>query len=334
MESLEENTSEKETPTNSVSEDVTLVGECVTYPDGGRLQAALGVAKEALPEVETAYKPSGRIPLVGLIVFLPTAAVAAAVVFVVCVAVCLGISFIEVLFEGESSEPVAAPRKLSALVAVVLLLVDLGLICAVAGGPGYAFGWLAKQCRIRNLWLPGLVSGIAGLLTSGALFLPVLEGATLAPIYISFWFIGLRWPLVILGMIAGVGGAPALTVDYVSKQKFCEEGLVYLKRHRTVRHRFDVSPVVLALLAENRFAEALGLPRIDSTDKAARKHCAEVTLWSHELANTAFVEMTARFCAKKATEGKKKASEETESWLVYSAKVDKHIADQIAFAVA
>lgn len=55
------------------------------------------------------------------------------------------------------------------------------------------------------------------------------------------------------------------------------------------------------------------------------------TLWSHERANTAFVEMTARFCAKKATVGKMKASEETESWLVFSIKVDKQTADQMHF---
>ncbi len=333
MESFEEHSSEQEAPTNSAPEDASPAGECVTYADGGRLQAALKVAKHALPEAETAYKPSGRIPLVGLVLFLPAAAVAAAIVCAVCVAVCLGIGFIEVLLDGELPESGSTSRKIGALAALISLVIDLCLICAVAGGPGYSIGWLCRQCRIRNLWLPGLVAGVAGLLISGVLFLPLFDGATIAPIYISFWFIGLRWPLLILGMIVGPFGAPAVAVEFVQKQKFCEEGLVYLKPLRTVRHRFDVAPDVVALLAKNDFAKASKLPRIDDMDKTARKHCAEVTFWSHERANTAFVEMTARFCAKK-DEGKKKPSEETEKWLAYSAKIDKHTAEQIAFTVS
>ncbi len=334
MDPFEEHTSEREAPTNSASEEATLAGACVTYANGESLRTALKAAKKTLPEAETAYKPSGRIPLAGLVLFLPTAAVAAAIVCAVCVAVCLGIDFIAWLFEGESVGPIATARKFGTLVAVVLLCVDLLLVCAVAFGPGYAIGWLCRQCRIRNLWLPGLVAGIAGLLTSSMLFLPLFDGTTLAPIDLSFWFIGLRWPFIILGMALGAFGAPMLAVEFVSKQKFCEDGLVYLKPFRTARHRFDVAPDVLALLAMNHFAKALALPCIDNMDKAARKHCAEVTFWSHERANTAFVEMTARFCAKKANGGKKKPSEETEKWLAYSAKIEKQSADQIAFMSA
>lgn len=188
-----------------------------------------------MPEGKTAYKPSGRIPLSGLIVFLPTAA--AAVVCVVCVAVCVGGGFMATL--NEPSVFAAVRRKLHGLVSLFLLFVDLSQCTAAAAGPGFAIGWLRKQWRIRSFWLPGLVAGVAGLLMSGVLFLPVQEGTALGPVDISLWIIGLRWPIIIIGMASGLFGAPALVVEFVSKQKFCELRLVYLKLHRTIKIRFD-----------------------------------------------------------------------------------------------
>ena len=316
-----------EAPAVSQPSEPNLPAECVTYPNGASLRAALREAKEALPEVDTAYSPSGKVPLAGLLVFLPGAAVATAIVGAICVALCIGVGLLGGFMEGSS---LSGARRAGTLAALLLLIFDLLLMFAIAGGPGYAIGWLCRVGRIRSVWLPGVTAFVAGLLLFNVLFVAWFGEVTLAPIELSFLFVPLAWPLWILGLAAGIGGAPMAAVMYVQKQKFCEKGGVYLKPVMRAWIRLDAAAEALALLAEQRYQEAMELPRVAGESKNDRKHAAQFALWSHELAGTAFAEMTVRFRGLVAAEKKGKPSEETESWLAHSAELDKLTADKIA----
>ena len=315
----------QETLTDERPLDDPLPADCVEYADGSELRAAVSHAKEQIPEVDTAYSPSGKVPLAGLVVFLPGAALVTALVGAVCVAACFGVSWVDAAAQDTS---LSDSRKFAVLMGLVLIVFDLLLFIAIAGGPGLGIGWLCRPARIRSLWLPLVTAFASGLLIANVLFLPWFGDVSFAPINISFVVIPLKWPLRIIGMLAGVIGAPVVAAMCVSKQKYCEEGHVYLKPAGTVWLCFDIAPEALVMLAEQRFDDVLSMPRVLGADKASRKHSAELTVWSHERAATGFVEMTMRFRGMKAGKGKAKPTEETEKWLAFSNEVDARVANK------
>jgi len=117
----------------------------------------------------------------------------------------------------------------------------------------------------------------------------------------------------------------------VSGQKFCEASGVYLKKSRKVAVSLDYAENALALLGRGEFVRGACLPAA-SEEQSKSKHIAEISLWWHEQARVAFLEMEILFHGQLAgqTASKREESKKQKNWRAFSVELDSTHAEALA----
>jgi hypothetical protein len=197
--------------------------------------------------------------------------------------------------------------------------------------PLMSFGFLSKLTKNRNPLLPAILTGMVNVVLAVALFFPVWHGETLAPTHITFFFIPVRWVLMLIGGVLAPIIGVVVVYDAVSNQKFCESSGRYLKKFRQTGVSMDYAENALALLNRGEYVRSAHLPQA-TPEQLKAKHVAEITLWWHEQARIAFLELEIKFHGKLAAPvaGKRQDFKKEKTWLAYSTELDSGHAEVLA----
>lgn len=274
--------------------------------------AEIQAAKEALPQVHSAYKPSGGTTV--LAVFAMILACPFLLVFLVllCGALCFGYAHLGTFIENGKGGVKGA--QLLGLLSVIL---DAGIMVILCVIPKWVMGGLSKLCHNRNATFGAVLVGLTTLIASILFFAPLIEGESLAPTDIIFLIIPMKWIIIPAGCLLTPYLAAVAIHTKISEQKYCESQQVYL--NPTVFFiAFDFAENALELLRREQPLALTSLPRV-TTKKP--KHAVRVTLWSHEVADTAFLELEALYRAKQPKKDNS-TEEKTANWLFYSEQLD------------
>jgi hypothetical protein len=111
----------------------------------------------------------------------------------------------------------------------------------------------------------------------------------------------------------------------IAGRKFCEETGFFLEPLSRLRLKFDFAENALALLKRGEYQALASLPRAEELD-IKKKHFAQVVLWGHDQAATAYLEVEVHF-AGNSKPVKKISLEESKTvrvkWLAFSARLDE-----------
>lgn len=282
------------------------------YLDENEAKAAIKEAKTVLPEVENAYKPSGKTnasSILGLLLATP-------LVLAISIGVPVGLSYLysrlSSVMGGYNSW--RTPYRLG----FIAIIVDIVIAVAMSLPPGEIYGRISRRLKNRNKAVPVMATWIITLGATITLFAPLFDGRSIAPINLTLLFIPLKWPL----MFIAIGTIPCLaafyTVFVLKQHKFCEETGMTLNMSFNKKITFDYAENALKLLDKDDFISVLYLPM------TGRDHHVELRLFFNEKANSAYVELEAFFKASfKTNRGKK--FYESDDWLIYSKKIDPEI---------
>lgn len=281
--------------------------------------AALAEAKQALPQVKSAYKPSGRTTVLAALLMIGATPIVLVLLLGICGGLCFGWGALRSNF-STTDVSVGMSRTFGLLsIGLDLLLVILMVLVPMA-----CYGWLSKAFKNRNPILPAVLAGAIDLLVAVALFVPIWKGETLAPTHLTFMLIPIRWVLIVIGgAIVPFLGA-AVVAGKVSEQKFCERCGLYLCRYAEVQIPFDYAENALALLRGGNYALAGRLPR--STDKSN----ARIALWWAPGAATAFLELEVCFGGKYRAGRSSKDTRKTIQWLAFSIQCEGPQAEEVS----
>jgi hypothetical protein len=299
------------------------------YEGEKALDSAIAEAQRALPEMPSAYKPTGKTTVAATLLMLATAPLVLLLLLAICVGLCWGF---DTLLGQWSPDPSYSHRRGAGLLS---LLLDLVLVVLMVALPMVCFGALSKWFKNRKPIIPALLTGAIDLIVAVVLFVPIWGGETLAPTHLTFLFIPVRWILIgVGGLVVPFVGAAAV-YGQVAGQKFCEETGRYLRRMRQVRLAFDFGENALALLRRGEYVAAARLPQADQ-DSLKHKHWATLSLWGHEQAATAFLELDLRFHGKSKPQKKltlEEAKDKTKEWLAFSVQLTRSQADSVLDAM-
>lgn len=275
-------------------------------------------AKAVLPEVPSAYVPSGRTTFLAVTSMLLACPVLLIVLLVVCGGLCFGYELLgeKIAEAGGNKGP-----QLLGLLGIVLNFVIMFLLCWI---PKVVFGGLSRLFKNRNPTIAAVLVGMTTLLAAVLLFAPLFGGHSVAPSDITFLFIPMKWVIILVGGLLSPLFAALAVANKISSQKFCEVDNVYLKP-TTYFVPFDFAENALELLKRNELGALARLPRATANKP---KHAVRVTLWSHEVASTSILELEACYAAREP-KGNQPAEAKTESWLFFSQCVDSTTAHEM-----
>lgn len=299
------------------------------YESEKALGTALEEALKALPEVPSAYKPTGETTVAATLLMLLVSPVVLLALAAVCGGICLGWAYLEGL---ASPEPLSSTSR---LLGIASLAVNLGLVVLMVVIPSFCFGALSKWFKNRNPVLPAVLAGLIELVVAVGLFFPIWKGETLAPTHLTFVFIPIRWVLIAIGgLLVPLVGALAVHAK-VASQKFCEQSGCCLRRMRRVKLAFDWAENALALLQRREYIRAVRVPKAELAE-VEQKHWAELSLWWAPQAATAFLELEMRFHGKTQPKvlGSGQVKDKTKEWLAFSVQLDQLQAGALAQEVA
>lgn len=299
------------------------------YDTEKALDSAIAEAQRALPRTPSAYKPTGKTTFAATLLMLITAPLVLVLLLAICIGLCLGFDW---LLAHWSSDDSYSQRRGAGLLSLFL---DLVLVVLIIALPMLCFGALSRWFKNRKPIIPALLTGAIDFIVAIVLFVPIWNGETLAPTHLTFLFIPVRWVLIGLGgLIVPVLGA-ALVYGQVAGQKFCEETGRYLRRVRQIKLPFDFGENALALLRRGEYLAATRLPKADP-DGLKQKHWAALSLWGHEEATTAFLELDMRFHGNSKPQKKitfEEAKDKTKQWLAFSVQLSRSQADSLLDAM-
>jgi len=275
-------------------------------------------AKEVLPEVKNAYVPSGRTTVLAVVSMILACPVLLVILLLVCGGLCLGYELLgaKIMEAGADKGP-----QLLGLIGIVL---DFGIMFLLCWIPKVVFGGLSRFFKNRNPTLAAVLVGLTTLLAAVLLFAPLIDGQSVAPSDIVFLFIPMKWVIIVVGGLLSPLFAAFAVSTKISSQRFCEVDNVYLNPTSWFVP-FDFAENALELLRRNELAALSRLPRV-TTKKP--KHAVRITLWSHEVASTAILDLEACYAVREP-KGQQPAEAKTETWFFYSESVDPSTAHEI-----
>jgi len=289
------------------------------YKGGKALDAAHAAATQALPKVESAYKPSGKTTGGATVSMLLASPLVLLLLLLICGGICFGWIMFQVARLSDGSETSAE------IAGAVSILIDIVVIVLMIFAPVLSFGFLSRVFKNRNPLLPAVLTGIVDLLAAIVLFVPIWHGNTLAPTDLTLNGLPIRWVLIILGGLVIPVVAAVVVYQKIAGRKFCEETGFFLKPLSRLRLRFDFAENALALLKRGEYLALASLPRAEE-QHIKKKHFAEVVLWGHDQAATAYLGVEVHF-AGNSKPVKKISLEESKvvrvKWLVFSARLDE-----------
>lgn len=285
------------------------------YPTKAAAQAVLQVAKIILPAVESAYRPSGKLP------FMALAAMLLALPFVVLLT--LGIAAIPVyIFESFFDPALLKYSNGSWAVAIIGLLVDFLAGLTILLLPGWLLARIGRLFKNRNPNWPAILTLIPAFIAGIVFFWPIWDGQSIAPVEIAFLFIPISWLLILVGGLIVPILAALSAASSVAQYKFCEKAGVFLKPRRRSRFGFDWIEDVKELVSSGEYKYLREVEAAGKQDEKNR-HYAQLVLWWHERADTAFIELTAFFGGQVWPSKKGERKEVSASWLVLSKQIDR-----------
>ena len=281
--------------------------------------ASLAATKQKIATVEDVYKPSGKVPWAGKLGLLFVTPVALVLTMVLGVLPTLGYRWL-INAIAPMGLPTGRVGMQAGLVMAIVVLVVLGVTAALlVVVPTFCLAGVGKLTKCRNAFWPTLLALLTVLPACVVLFWPglLLIGTTLAPTGLTFLFIPVKWPLILIGLIGVPLVTASATYGAVRGRKFCEKSNVFLKPMRTVFFPLKDLPQVEQALDASDFVTLRRL-MID----ANQGHTTRVQLWWHPKAETAYLQMDASFRGKyykiDNKEGKQEAKYVQEEWLVRS----------------
>jgi hypothetical protein len=290
----------------------------IEYASKEALTAAFEAAKTAFPQAKPAYQPSGKTTPLAVLVLIAAAPVLLVVMTVLAFGLCWALASVPDVF-GSHADPSYMERS---TMGKLDLLVDLVLVIGMSAGPLLSYGFLSKLTKNRNPFLPAILTAVVNFILAIILFAPVWHGETLAPTHLAFIFIPVRWILIFFGCVLSPLISVLVVFDTVSKQKFCEASGCFLKKYRQTGVSFDYAENALALLIRGDYERVAHLPKA-TPEQLKAKHVAEITLWWHDHARIAFLELEIKFHSQLARlhANQKEEFKKTKTWIAYSVEL-------------
>ena len=293
-------------------------GYAVSTPDADETtaKATIAAAKGAMPEVASAYTPSGK------------TRPAAVVAMLGCMPVALGAVLALVwatLWIHDSAFSLLAPENAQKLAdspighVVAFFSMGFAAIAAliIALVPALLNAKLSRVGHNRAPWMAGVATGLTALPASVMVFWP-FDGASWAPTDFEILCIPISWVFVFVGAVL----VPILSALYaaseVAKQHYCETTGTYLAPTASASFEGRWAEDVLRLLQQQDHATLCRIPR-GATPEACR---VEVVVSSAPGARTAFLEATFHCVRTYVETGKQEAKEQSENWLIYSRRLE------------
>jgi hypothetical protein len=281
-------------------------------------KAVLTDAKSVIPETKSAYIASGRTTVssvIGILLLSP-------VILVLIIALIFGIGYIDSWLSGSLSSSSYSTRRHLGTLALIL---DLLIVVVMVIIPAFSFRLVSIAFKNRNRKIPSIAAYIVTLVAALFAFLPIWNGSTIAPVDITFFFIPVRWLFIIIGILLVPFVTSIIVSDSISNLKFCEETGVFLKNTRTKYLDFDYIENALELLKMKQYSRILSL-----SESSGKSHCGRMRLFSHRMANCAYLDIEACFSGK-GGQGNSSFNENA-TWLVFSEKLPSDIAKNILTA--
>jgi hypothetical protein len=308
-----------------------LFSAATEYENKESLTAAFDEATKVFPVVKLAYKPSGKTTPWAVLAMIVAAPILLVLMTALAFGLCWAFSALATAL-GARPDPTYMDR---ANLGKVDLLLDLILVIGMTAIPLLSYGFLSKITKNRNPRIPAVLTAVVNVILAVILFVPIWHGETLAPTHISFFFIPIRWVLIVIGgaLVPIIG---VLAVHHtVSSQRFCEVSGRYLKKFRQVGVSFDYAENALALLNRGEYVRGVHLPTA-TAEQLKAKHCADICLWWHEQAQTAYLELEIKFHGKLTSPkaAKREDSKKEKSWLAYARELNSSHAEVLARAMA
>lgn len=300
-----------------------FVGVCA-YPTMASLNAALQAAKDAFPVVDSAYKTSNKTSILATPALLLVTPLVLAFLVVLCGSLCLAWAYIDhCLHDSSSWLHMGKPEVAAGWASLVL---DVVLVCLIATVPGFGFRWACRLLKNRKPWLPSLLSALVAVTVSALLFLPWIEGVTLAPTGIAFASISIRWVLIVAALVVGPITAAIYAHDRIADQRFCEVTGRLLSPVRTLHIAFDYAENALDHLLTGNYLDLVDLPRCGTEQRG--DHYAQVMFWWNQRAGTALLEMKV-FFRSVVFKSINEESAKSEQWLAFSTLLDRVTAERL-----
>ena len=297
------------------------------YASKEMLTAAFDEVTKVFPVAKTAYKPSGKTTPLAVFLLIAAAPVLLALMTALAFGLCWGFSALAAAI-GSRPDPTYMDRSTMGKVDILL---DLILVIGMTIIPLMSYGFLSKLTKNRNPIIPAILTGVVNVILAVILFVPIWHGETLAPTHISFFFIPVRWVLILIGgVLAPIIGVIAVH-HAVSNQRFCESSGRYLKKFRQTGVSMDYAENALPLLSRGEYVRSVHLPKA-TPEQLKAKHVAEISLWWHEQARIAFLELEIKFHGKLAAPkaGKREDFKKEKNWLAYSTELHSGHAEVLA----
>jgi len=306
------------------------------YTNKKDLKESLDSLKKEFPEVQTSYKPSGKIVPSSIIKIFFSFPVITLFVFICCYLgflILLKFRTAERTFQVSRdfiTQLVDMGNRL--LLGRDMLLIDMVLFCIIVFMPGWLYSIINKWAKSRNIYFHIIPALITSFLAAIFFFWPIWgEGKTLAPTDLAWAFVVPIKPIIIV--FAGfIGPVVAGLFSYrlCFKNKYCEITGVWLKRIKLEKgFSFKNFKEALDLLNKKQYQqlERLALPEKDLTED---NPYVKAFLWWNEHASTAYFELKMIFHADVISKKDKSLKErEVEDWLIYSDRIDSELATQI-----
>ena len=296
---------------------------------------SLKAAKKTYPAVRSSYKPSGKTTASALLAMI----IAAPVIITLLLVVSLLIFGVDLRLASKTlSDPSIyglhgeliqkIPRGLgSRLVGALAILSNLGIMFLIIFIPAFPYVVLGRIFKNRSRALPVAAAGVTSFIVAVVLYWPVWQGESLAVTDLSVYDFDIK-PIIVA--LCGVG-APLLSMYCAflavsEDDKYCEKAGVFLDAVlRTTCHLNQVG-VVLSLLSGRQYAAVAPLCKPPQKDE---NRAAELVLWWHPNAQTAYIELSLCFCEEIS-----KNKTEKHTWLVFSRMIDSTEAAMAKTALA
>ena len=292
------------------------------------MDAELARWREQLPEVKSAYKPSGKTTataLLFMLVAVPLASIAGILsggLAGVVVGIPLGLFFGLIVFLWVRVSPKFAMTGCLPVLAVIGGLI-VGVVLFGAAGFVAASGvvLLGKIGKNRSPGIASAFSIVAGLLIILAAWLI----ATMSTPEVRDFVRG-GWGITAAIAAALLTSAVATwtAIDKVNQQKFCEDCEKYIKEQDLKQLSYEGTVRTVKALWAGNIREAVNLMKEAGGDSGVPK------LYMCSQCRVGYLDLTTNFEASWETGDQKKPTDEkSESWLVASVRVDTATAREI-----
>ncbi len=305
-----------------------LFANGIEYVGEEKLSESLESAKELLPEVESAYQPSGNTTATSRFIMIVSSPFLLLFLILILGGLCVGWRFLEDMGSGEGG------YNESRGLGLVSFIVNIVVFFLMIYIPKKYFQVTSRLFKNRSPKLPGILTFLTTFIVGLILFVPYIGGFSLAPTDLILLIIPVKWLIILLGILVVPLMAAAATYGAISEQKFCEQTGLFLKPLARVNLPFDFVENALELLKRGEFQTVLDLATA-MKEQEVKEHVAQVVLWGNERANTSYVEMTAGFHGTSKPE-KKMSLEESkssnESWMIFSSQLENDKAKSLVLS--